>query len=289
MSGTPSRRARRRTGHRPGATARRGPGSRPGHRARRRRPSGSSPTRRPARSPASTAGTAAAATRTAVSVTSVSCAPKAAITAAVISTYGRDTSRLVRSSLTPAGRHGAISINAVMNWLDTSPAIDTADPVAGPCTVTGRCPHPAPAVTVAPSSTSASWSGPNSLRRSAGRPSIVTGARPSAASAVRNLDVVPASAACTSAGPIASGSGTPAIVTRPSTDSTPAPSALRPSTMAVVSSPSGTFVSSLVPAASAAHTNARLAIDFDPGTATTASISPPSGRSRRESSIRRAG
>jgi hypothetical protein len=54
--------------------------------------------------------------------------PKAPITAAVISTYGRDTSGVVSSIDSPSGNTGATSINAVMNWLDTSPGRDTAWP-----------------------------------------------------------------------------------------------------------------------------------------------------------------
>jgi hypothetical protein len=175
-----------------------------------------------------------------------------------------------------------------MYWLDTSPGIETAPASGGPCTVTGRCPQLSPGVTRTPSWTSASWSGANARRRSAGKPSIVTGPLPSAASAVRNREVVPASAAWTSISPIPRGSPIPVNRTRVPAASTTAPIAVRPASMAAVSSPSGTFASSLVPGASAAHTSARLAIDFEPGTATTASTGPSSRRTRRAPVITRA-
>ena len=40
--------------------------------------------------------------------------PNARITAAVMTTYGRDTNGVVSSMFNPPGRYGAISISAVM-------------------------------------------------------------------------------------------------------------------------------------------------------------------------------
>ena len=65
----------------------------------------------------------------------------AAITAAVSSRYGRDTSGVVSSTRSPRGDSGAANISPEMNWLDTSPRMATrsAQP-SGPraSMVTGR-------------------------------------------------------------------------------------------------------------------------------------------------------
>ena len=55
--------------------------------------------------------------------------------------YGADTSGVVGSSRSPPSSNGPISISAVRNWLDTSPATSTLPPRrSGPRTVTGRWP-----------------------------------------------------------------------------------------------------------------------------------------------------
>ncbi len=89
--------------------------------------------------------------------------------------------------------YGAININAVTYWLDTSPGMTTASARrSGPATVTGKLPGVSPGVTDAPNAASESYNGPIGRARNGGSPSIVYSPEPSAHSAVTKRDVVPA-------------------------------------------------------------------------------------------------
>ena len=177
-----------------------------------------------------------------------------------------------------------------MYWLDTSPAIETAPAIGRSLNRSpAGAPSSSPGVTRTPSCTSASWSGPNGRRRRAGKPSIVTGSWPSAANAVRNREVVPASAACDigvpdpariadAAHPHASGVGNDDGTHRGET---------RQHRRRVVAV--GHVASARSCPAPARRTPAPgWRSIFEPGTATTASTGRSSGRSRRALTIARA-
>ena len=192
--------------------------------------------------------------------------------------YGRDTSGVVKRSVRPPARYGPMSIKAVRYWLLTSPRSSIVPPArSGPAIVTGRCPHVSAGVTPTPSAASASCSGAIGRARNGGRPSMTCSPGASAASAVTNRDVVPARRAGSTAGPLSNPAGPPPLTTTPpSMRPTPTPSTSRQSSIAATSSPSGTSRSTVVPEARQAHTRARLAMLFEPGTSTVAST----GRSR---------
>ena len=118
-------------------------------------------------------------------------------------------------------------------------------------------------------------------RRRDGAPSTVTEPDERAARAVTNRDVVPASRASRWPSLDVSTPPLPSTVTTAPSTASRTPSASRHSIIATVSSPGGTFATSLGPSASAAHTSARLAMLFEPGTVTTAS----SGRQAVRSAV----
>ena len=107
--------------------------------------------------------------------------PNASITAAVMRTYGRDTSGVVSTKRRPFGKYGAMSMSAVRYWLLTSPRSCTSSSdhvdraLHGDRQVAGLL---ARACTCTPIDSSASCSGAIGRRRSGGSPSIVYGPGP---------------------------------------------------------------------------------------------------------------
>ena len=181
--------------------------------------------------------------------------------------------------------YGATNIKADTYWLDTLPGMTTASaPRNGPLTVTGRWPGRSPGVSVAPRAINELWSGSIGRLRSGGSPSTRYGPGPMAAKAVIKRDVVPASRVGRVMGPA---ERLPALpITAPTKfpsrfeTATGIPSRSRQSSIAAVSSPGATPVISLSPSASAAQINARLAMLFDGGTATSAITGPSARRTR---------
>ena len=134
---------------------------------------------------------------------------------------------------------------------------------------------------LAPSACRAACNSPIGRVRNGGSPSIVIGVSASAATAVMKRDVVPAKRAstCPVLGRIRP--SLPVTTTTPSsTAPTSTPRSARQRSIAVVSSPSGTFVNRLTPRARAAATSARLAMLFDPGTVTSPYTGPAAARRR---------
>ena len=122
---------------------------------------------------------------------------------------------------------------------------------------------------LAPISRSKRCSSPIGRRNKPASPVMVDAPTRSAATALRNRDVVPARpASITTASRLARPMARRTCTVSPPT-SISAPSCCNPATMRLVSSPLATPVRRLSPGASAAHTNARLLTDFEPGTRTT--------------------
>ena len=182
----------------------------------------------------------------------------------------------------PVSSSGPISIRAVTNWLDTAPLRRTVPPrLIAPVIVTGRRPAASPGLTPAPRAARASCNSPIGRARSGGSPSIVTGVAASAAKAVTKRDVVPASPASRRSVRGCNRPLVPPTATTPACrSSTPTPRSARHRSIAVVSSPSGTLSNTLSPSASAAATNARLAMLFEPGTVTSPWTGPAAAVNR---------